>query len=65
MITTAGRPVPGEVLDNQYKHNFLFGVRYAFNVAAATPVAAGRAGSCRRRLRRARTWYSSIGTRRR
>jgi OmpA-OmpF porin, OOP family len=39
-VTTAGGSVPAGIkLGNQNNHSFLFGVRYAFNVAAPTPVA--------------------------
>jgi outer membrane protein OmpA-like peptidoglycan-associated protein len=40
-VTTAGGSAPAGIkLGNQNNHSFLFGVRYAFDVAAPAPVAA-------------------------
>ena len=63
-LAGAGAVPAGIKLGNQNNHSFLFGVRYAFNVAAPTPVARPRR-LLRRPRRRAPTWCSSIGTRRR
>ena len=57
-------PVPSHQAAHQYNHSFLFGVRYAFNVAAPMPCT-GRRRRRRHPRRRAPIWCSSIGTRRR
>ena len=67
VLTAAGPVVPAQLkLHDQYNHAFLIGVRYAFN-AAPPPVAPAPPRHRPRRLRRRRapTWCSSTGTRRR